>query len=226
MFRKFFIIAVCLMAAVVTTNAQSNYAVVRGSVLDQQHHAVPGAHIQVREDATGAQREVVSNATGLYEIAGLQPGKYTLTVDGQGFAQTTQTIDLEVGQQATIDLGLRVSSDKQTVNVEGSGELLKTLHADLAKRHPSVGVTRAIGLFGIIELVRNRQTMEPMAPINGTSPEMAALGKFFRDEGLFTFVRWNSFFTNPPLCVTEEELREGIAIIDRALESTDKAVQM
>jgi taurine--2-oxoglutarate transaminase len=88
-----------------------------------------------------------------------------------------------------------------------------------------VGVTRSIGLFGIIELVRNRQTLEPMAPLNGTSSEMAALGKFFREEGLFTFVRWNYFFTNPPLCVTETELREGIGIIDRALEITDKAVQ-
>jgi taurine--2-oxoglutarate transaminase len=106
-----------------------------------------------------------------------------------------------------------------------SGELLKTLHDDLAKKHPSVGATRAIGLFGIIELVRNPTTLEPLAPLNGTSPEMVALGKFFREEGLFTFVRWNYFFTNPPLCVTETELREGIAIIDRALAITDQAVQ-
>ena len=49
-----------------------------------------------------------------------------------------------------------------------------------------------------------------MAPFNGTSPEMAALGKFFREEGLFTFVRWNYFFTNPPLSITEAELREGV----------------
>jgi taurine---2-oxoglutarate transaminase len=104
------------------------------------------------------------------------------------------------------------------------GTLLAELHAGLAKRHPSVGATRSIGLFGIIELIRNRQTREPMAPLNGTSPEMAALGKFFRDEGLFTFVRWNYFFTNPPLCITEAELREGIDIIDRGLEITDKAV--
>jgi len=106
-----------------------------------------------------------------------------------------------------------------------TGVLLKTLHAELAAKHPSVGATRSIGLFGIIELVRNRQTLEPMAPLNGTSPEMAALGKFFREEGLFTFVRWNYFFTNPPLCITEQELREGIAIIDRGLEITDKAVR-
>jgi taurine---2-oxoglutarate transaminase len=104
------------------------------------------------------------------------------------------------------------------------GTLLIELHAGLARKHPSVGAVRSIGLFGIVELVRNQAAMEPMAPLNGTSPEMAALGKFFRDEGLFTFVRWNYFFTNPPLCITEEELREGIAIIDRGLEITDRAV--
>jgi taurine---2-oxoglutarate transaminase len=104
------------------------------------------------------------------------------------------------------------------------GTLLIELHAGLARKHPSVGAVRSIGLFGIVELVRNQATMEPMAPLNGTSPEMAALGKFFRDEGLFTFVRWNYFFTNPPLCITEEELREGVAVIDRGLEITDRAV--
>jgi len=114
--------------------------------------------------------------------------------------------------------------DGLIVKAQQSGELLKTLHADLAARHPSVGATRSIGLFGIIELVRNRQTLEPMAPLNGTSPEMAALGKFFRDEGFFTFLRWNYFFTNPPLCITELELREGIAIIDRGLAIADRAV--
>jgi taurine---2-oxoglutarate transaminase len=106
-----------------------------------------------------------------------------------------------------------------------TGTLMTELLADLAARHPSVGAVRSIGLFGVVELVRNRQTREPLAPFNGTSPEMAALGRFFREEGLFTFVRWNYFFTNPPLCITEAELREGFAIIDRGLSITDKAVE-
>ena len=59
--------------------------------------------------------------------------------------------------------------------------------------------------------------MTPLAPFNGTSPEMAAISKFFRQEGLYTFVRWNTFFTNPPLSISEDELRDGFAIIDRAL---------
>jgi taurine--2-oxoglutarate transaminase len=75
-----------------------------------------------------------------------------------------------------------------------------------------------------MELIRNRKTRQPMAPFNGAAPEMAALGKFFRQEGLFTIVRWNYFFTNPPLVITEEQLREAFGIIDRGLEITDKAV--
>jgi taurine--2-oxoglutarate transaminase len=105
------------------------------------------------------------------------------------------------------------------------GELMARMLADLAGRHPSVGAVRSIGLFGIVELVRNREKRTPMAPFNGTSPEMTELGKFFRQEGLYTFVRWNYFFTNPPLSITEAELREGFAIIDKALEMTDRAVR-
>jgi taurine--2-oxoglutarate transaminase len=105
------------------------------------------------------------------------------------------------------------------------GEVMRGLMQDLEARHPSVGATRNIGLFGIVELVGNRTTREPLAPFNGTSEPMQALGKFFRQEGLYTFLRWNTFFTNPPLCITEAQLREAFAIIDRGLEITDRAVQ-
>jgi len=105
-----------------------------------------------------------------------------------------------------------------------TGKVMAQLMADLGKRHPSVGAVRSIGLFGVIELVRNRATKQPMAPFNAAAPEMAALGKFFRQEGLFTIVRWNYFFTNPPLIITEDQLREAFGIIDRGLDITDKAV--
>jgi taurine---2-oxoglutarate transaminase len=110
-------------------------------------------------------------------------------------------------------------------NAQKLGVVMKQLLADLEARHPSVGAARSIGLFGLVELIRSRKTREPLAPFNGTSDEMTALGRFFRQEGLYTFVRWNTFFTNPPLCITEAQLREGFAIIDRALEIPDKAVK-
>jgi len=114
--------------------------------------------------------------------------------------------------------------DKLIENARRMGALMRELMEDLERRHPSVGTTRNIGLFGIFELIRNRETREPLAPFNGTAPEMQALGKFFREEGLYTIVRWNTFFTNPPLCINEAELREAFAIIDRGLEITDEAV--
>jgi taurine--2-oxoglutarate transaminase len=114
--------------------------------------------------------------------------------------------------------------DRLLENTRKMGAVMKDLLRNLQSCHPTVGAVRSIGLFGIVELVRNRTTREPMAPFNGSSEEMAALGRFFREQGLYTFVRWNTFFTNPPLCITEKELREGFAIIDRGLEATDKAV--
>jgi len=109
-------------------------------------------------------------------------------------------------------------------NAKKIGALLTQFGAEMQAKHPSVGAMRSIGLFGIFELVRNRKTRQPMAPFNGTSDEMAALGRFFREQGLYTFVRWNTFFTNPPLIINEQQMREAFAIIDKGLEITDKAV--
>ena len=115
--------------------------------------------------------------------------------------------------------------DRLLENTRRMGAVMTGLLADLAKRHPSVGAARSLGLFGLVELVRDRAKKTPMAPFNGASDEMLAFAKFLRQEGLYTFVRWHTFFTNPPLCITEPELREAFGIIDRALEVTDRAVR-
>jgi len=119
---------------------------------------------------------------------------------------------------ATALATLQVYEDDQLIeNARRMGLVMKDLLAGLQAKHQIVGAVRSIGLFGIVELVKDRQSMEPLAPFNGTSEPMKKLGKFFRDEGLYTFVRMNTFFTNPPLTITEEELRHGFDIIDRGL---------
>jgi taurine--2-oxoglutarate transaminase len=110
-------------------------------------------------------------------------------------------------------------------NAERMGKILRRRMLELEKKHPCVGATRSIGLFGMFELVRSRSTFEPMTPYGGASDEMAALGRFFRENGLYTFVRWHTFFTNPPLTITEAQLEEGLEIIDQALQITDRAVK-
>jgi taurine--2-oxoglutarate transaminase len=104
------------------------------------------------------------------------------------------------------------------------GDVMAQHHQALMDNHPSVGEVRNLGLFGIVELVRSRETMEPMAPFNGTSEEMKAISAFLNERGLFTMVRMNGIMTNPPLCITEEQLGEGFAIIDEALALADEGV--
>ena len=92
--------------------------------------------------------------------------------------------------------------------------------ARLREKHPCMKDGRAIGLFGMIDLQRNARG-EPFAPYASSSPSMAKLGRFFRDQGLFTFVKNSNFTCVPPLCINEAELREGFAIVDDALTMMD-----
>ncbi len=103
------------------------------------------------------------------------------------------------------------------------GPVLKRMLTDLGESHPSVGEIRNIGLFGILELVKDRETKEPMAPWNGSSPEMSALKKFCLDNGLFLYTHWHTVLIIPPLIITETQLQEGMEVLDKALEITDKA---
>ncbi len=90
----------------------------------------------------------------------------------------------------------------------------------LAAKHKCVRTHRNIGLFGLIELQKDLDG-ERLVPYAGAHPVMAKVGKFFRDNGLFTHIQWGTIMTNPPLCITEAEMAEGFDIIDRALSLVD-----
>jgi taurine--2-oxoglutarate transaminase len=108
-------------------------------------------------------------------------------------------------------------------NAARLGPVMRRHHEELYARHSSVGAYRNIGLFGILDLVRSRDPFMPMTPFNGTSDEMQAVGRQLREAGLYTMIINNSIHTNPPLCITEEQLGEGFAIIDQALKTADRA---
>jgi adenosylmethionine-8-amino-7-oxononanoate aminotransferase len=117
-----------------------------------------------------------------------------------------------------------IKEDHIVEHAAGMGKVLKRMLTDLGEAHPSVGEVRNIGLFGILELVKDRKTKEPMAPWNGSSPEMTALKKYCLDHGLFLYTHWHTVLIIPPLIITEEQLKEGFEILDKALEITDQAV--
>lgn len=108
--------------------------------------------------------------------------------------------------------------------VENAARLESVMREEMNRledEHPSMGEGRCIGLFGMIDVHRNSDG-ERMAEYNSSSEPMDELAEFFRDEGLFTFVRWGSFMCNPPLCIDEETLREAFDIVDRGLDITDR----
>ncbi|HMM99489.1 MAG TPA: aminotransferase class III-fold pyridoxal phosphate-dependent enzyme [Anaerolineales bacterium] len=115
--------------------------------------------------------------------------------------------------------------DKLVERAAALGPVLKRMLNDLGEAHPSVGDVRSIGLFGIVELVRDRKTKEPMAPWNGTSPEMAALRKYCLDHGLFLSTHWHTALVIPPLIVDEAQLAEGMSVLSEALDFADEAAK-
>jgi len=110
-------------------------------------------------------------------------------------------------------------------NARKMGDVMRRHHAELTEKHPSVGNARNIGLFGILELIRDRTTLEPMAPFNGASDEMKAIDRYLLDHGVYTMIRWWNVMTNPPLCIDEQQLADGFAVIDDALTATDASVK-
>ena len=121
---------------------------------------------------------------------------------------------------ATIDVLLE---EGMVENAARMGGIMRGHMQALKDRHPSVKTFRQIGLFGMVDLQKDTDGT-PIAPYNGTHPAMGEMNAFLRENGLFTFIRWGSFMCNPPLCITEEQLAESFAILDRALEIPDRVV--
>ncbi len=119
---------------------------------------------------------------------------------------------------------IQVIKDSKIIeHVQEITPIFKHCLIDIGENHLSVGDVRSIGLFGVLELVRDRKTKEPMAPFNGTSNEMKSLQKFLVENGLFLYTHWNTILIIPPLIIDEEQLSEGFFIIDKALEITDSS---
>jgi taurine--2-oxoglutarate transaminase len=147
--------------------------------------------------------------------------KYNNVVYQGGLTYTAHPISL-----AAAIANIKVMQEDQLIeHAHQMGPILHKMLTDLGEQHPSIGEVRSIGLFGIIELVRNRKTKEPLAPWNSSSLEMTALRKELLDKGLFIYPHWHTLLIIPPLIITEEQLAEGFAILDAALSITDKSVQ-
>ncbi|QMW05645.1 aminotransferase class III-fold pyridoxal phosphate-dependent enzyme [Spirosoma foliorum] len=132
-----------------------------------------------------------------------------------------------VGCAAALET-LKVYEDENLIeNTVEMGKYMDEQAALMMEKHPCIGDFRNTGLLGCFEIVKNRTTKEPMAPFNAKPDEMAVMGKVaakIKELGMYTFVRWSYVFVAPPLCVTKEQIDEGLAIISEALKIADEYV--
>ncbi|MFG2618934.1 aspartate aminotransferase family protein [Streptomyces sp. NPDC048507] len=97
--------------------------------------------------------------------------------------------------------------------------------ADIAERHPSVGEVRGLGTFWALELVRDKETREPLVPYNASGAANAPMAEFAaacKASGLWPFVNMNRTHVVPPCTVTEAEAKEGLALLGEALTVADR----
>lgn len=122
---------------------------------------------------------------------------------------------------------LQIYEDDHLIeNAAEMGRYMDTRIEEMKKQHPSIGDWRNTGLLGCLELVKNRDTKEPFAPFNAKPDQMVIMNKVaasLKEQGLYTFVRWSYIFIAPPLCITKEQIDEGLAIISQALKIADEA---
>jgi taurine---2-oxoglutarate transaminase len=105
------------------------------------------------------------------------------------------------------------------------GEALAEGLPQLADRHPSIGEVRGLGLFWMLELVRDRETREMLVPYAASgeaAAPMTRLTKAALERGLYLFTHFNRVGITPPLTITREELDEGLATLDEVLAIADE----
>jgi len=127
------IVFLSLLLVGITVQAQSNYATIRGSVSDPQQRPLAGAVIEVKAASTGAIRRATSNEQGLFEIPALLPDDYQLTATANAFAPASQVIRLEVGQQMTLALNMKIGEVSEKVQVGAQMEVLHTADSSVGE---------------------------------------------------------------------------------------------
>jgi hypothetical protein len=175
-----FVLVVLAMGAAGPAWAQSTGSL-RGTISDAQGGATPGVTVVVRNTATGVERTVVSDASGLYEAASLQPGPYRVEAQLQGFQTQAREVEVGVAQTVVVDMKLGVAGVAEQVNVTASAPVIDT------------------GTTSVGQVITQRTVQE--IPLNGrhfvdlgllipgsiTPPQNGFLSAPLRGQGSFAF---------------------------------------
>ena len=154
----------------------------------------------------------VAISPAIYETFAHRPYPGGLTYSGHPLATAAAVATINaMADEGMVENAARIGA-----------EVLAPGLAELAAKHRSVGEVRGAGVFWAVELVADQQTREPLAPYGGSSPAMNAVIGACKANGLLPFANFNRIHVVPPCNVTEQEAREGLAILDSALDVADQ----
>jgi len=151
-------LAIALVLAAGTLQAQQGASEIRGRVLDEQGASVPGAAIVLTNQETGMYRQVVSGTDGTYFLAGLMPGAYEITAELSGFKKYShRDVRLEIGKTSTLDLRLQLGSLQEELSVTAEAPIVdvtsKEVGGNITNREltdlPSIN-RNYIGFIGLL----------------------------------------------------------------------------
>jgi taurine--2-oxoglutarate transaminase len=160
---------------------------------------------------------------GCLMVSDMITNKYDDTVLPLGLTYSAHPVSCAAAL-ATLQI---YEDDNLIENAVNMGNYVNEQVALLRQKHRSIGDWRNTGLLGCLELVKDRQTKEPLAPFNAKPEQMLIMNKVaakIKELGMYTFIRWNLIFIAPPLIVTKAEIDEGIAIISEALKIADDSL--
>ncbi len=138
-----------------------------------------------------------------------------LTYSGHPLACASAVASIRIFEEEGILDNVRTLSDK----------IITPRLEEIAEKHPSVGDVRGLGFFWALELVKDRETREPLVPYNAAGADAAAMNEFAaacKAEGMWPFVHFNRTHVVPPCTMTADELNAGLDILDRALDVADR----
>src|SRR5579871_2021258 len=129
-FERFPIVLVVLLTLALATVPMFGQSLttgnINGTVLDPSSAVVPSATVNLKNLDTGSTSSTVSTSSGSYNFPLLRPGHYQVSVKTSGFAEVSQTVEVQVGQTSKVDIQLAVAKGTETVEVTGTAPLINT----------------------------------------------------------------------------------------------------
>lgn len=124
---------------------------------------------------------------------------------------------------------IKIYEDDNLINnAKEMGKYMEEQVELLKIKHPSIGDFRNTGLLGCIELVKNKNSKEPIAKFNAKPHELIVMNEVkakISELGMYTFSKWSYIFVAPPLCINKNQIDEGLKIISEALKIADQACE-